>query len=959
MSSIELPDEIVARLEALSGRSGQSAAELLAGWLTRAESGLMAAPDISDQLEALHRFRCAVEQSPLTIIMTDTQGHITYANPHFSQLTGYTLEEVLGQNPRILKSGHMSQEEYARLWQTILAGQEWRGEFLNKKKDGSLYWEAASISPIIDDRGTITHFLAIKEDITSRKQAEQALRERDMRYQALFERTNDAVIMIGLDYRIVQANQPTARLLGCALEDISGRLIADFLPPEEQRQALRVAQRLLAGEVLPLYEYRFRRKDGSIIQVEVNSALVYDTEGQPGYFYNIVRDISERKRMEQALRESEERFRAMISTIPDLILRIRSDNLIVEYIPVDENNLAPLPEPLPLSYALQPEAAAALTAATMQALQTQEMQVCEYAIHHAPDLMVYEEARIVQDGPDTVLAIIRDISDRKRMEAALKQREQTALEFQEHLKRLQEITIILARAATEEELCHKAVTLGAQRLGFDRLMLTLVDGLTIRTAYGVDQYGQVRDKQAVPLQKTYFDACRSALHENALIWHDVDLRDFGQVVGHGWYAMCCAHYGEQVLGALSIDSLLSQQPPRPYELELLTLYGTTIGHLIARKRAEEILRASEQRFRTLLEAAPVGILLVNREGRLVSANQRIAALFGYDDSVMNGMLLTDLMPERNRAAHRLHLSYFFAQPWQRPPHMALGLEIQGLRRDGSLFPLEVALSFIEIDGGMLAIGFVTDITERKQAEQHRLDLMLERERTAITAQFIRDATHEFRTPLSVINTDLYLLSRVKDRARQEELRRQIQQQTDQIAALIEALTTLVRLDYEGCEKMHTLDFSGLLHGVLAHYREAASAQQLTLETSIQPGPLWVVGSPNDLMLALTCLLDNALRYTLAGGRIRVTVETDDDMLSIAVQDSGIGMTEAVLARIFDRFYRADEAHTTRGFGLGLPIARRIVEYHQGRIDVRSQPHGGSTFTLRLPLAEQPLPADAR
>jgi diguanylate cyclase (GGDEF)-like protein/PAS domain S-box-containing protein len=112
----------------------------------------------------------AVEQSPTSIVVTDLDGNITYANPYFSSLTGYTFEEAIGQNPRILKSGYTSPEAYRELWQTIKSGKTWKGEFLNKKKNGDLYWEQATISPVLGPDGKILNFLAIKEDITEQKQ---------------------------------------------------------------------------------------------------------------------------------------------------------------------------------------------------------------------------------------------------------------------------------------------------------------------------------------------------------------------------------------------------------------------------------------------------------------------------------------------------------------------------------------------------------------------------------------------------------------------------------------------------------------------------------------------------------------------------------------------------------------------------------------------------------------------
>jgi len=123
--------------------------------------------------EQVRKLTRAVEQSPATVVITDTEGHIEYVNPKFTALTGYSYEEVVGKNPRILKSGEQSQEFYEQLWTTILSGREWRGEFHNRKKNGELFWEFSSISPVRDRDGKVTHFVAVKEDVTERKQLEE------------------------------------------------------------------------------------------------------------------------------------------------------------------------------------------------------------------------------------------------------------------------------------------------------------------------------------------------------------------------------------------------------------------------------------------------------------------------------------------------------------------------------------------------------------------------------------------------------------------------------------------------------------------------------------------------------------------------------------------------------------------------------------------------------------------
>ncbi len=136
--------------------------------------------DITEQKlaeEELRKLSVAVEQSPVNIVITDTEGNIEYVNYKFTEVTGYTYKEVIGKNPRILKSGEHTPEFYTHLWKIISNGKEWKGEICNKRKDGELYWEYASISPIKNDEGSITHYIGIKEDITERKNLEEQLRQ--------------------------------------------------------------------------------------------------------------------------------------------------------------------------------------------------------------------------------------------------------------------------------------------------------------------------------------------------------------------------------------------------------------------------------------------------------------------------------------------------------------------------------------------------------------------------------------------------------------------------------------------------------------------------------------------------------------------------------------------------------------------------------------------------------------
>lgn len=262
--------------------------------------------DITEQQRAdeqLRQLSRAVEQSPASIVITDTTGAIEYVNPKFSQVTGYTLAEVISQNPRLLKSGYTPPEEYQRLWAAVTSGGEWRGEFRNKKKNGDFYWEAATISPILNERGEITHFLAVKEDITERKRTEQALRESEEKFSKAF---HDAPVLMSLSDldggRFLEVNAKSLEVSGFSRSEVIGKTPTEigWLSEEDRGRIIHLLK--TRGSISDL-ELCLRKKNGESVYC-LYSGHVITIQGQKRLL-SISLDITERKRAEQALRESE------------------------------------------------------------------------------------------------------------------------------------------------------------------------------------------------------------------------------------------------------------------------------------------------------------------------------------------------------------------------------------------------------------------------------------------------------------------------------------------------------------------------------------------------------------------------------------------------------------------------------------------------------------------------------
>lgn len=245
---------------------------------------------VEDKLRSLSS---AMEQNPASIVITNTLGQIEYVNPKFTKLTGYTLKEVLGKNPRFLKSGMTSSDEYVGLWKTILAGGEWQGEFKNKKKSGEEYFEKALISPIKDENGRITHFLAVKEDITKHKENEVLIRK----LSKAIGQSPVSTIITDAAGKIEFVNDSFSTLTQYSSEEVlhkSPRIFNSGHTPEVDFQSM--WEQLRAGKVWK-GEFHNRRKDGTVYWEDVTISSLMNSGGEICNYILIMDDISEEKKM--------------------------------------------------------------------------------------------------------------------------------------------------------------------------------------------------------------------------------------------------------------------------------------------------------------------------------------------------------------------------------------------------------------------------------------------------------------------------------------------------------------------------------------------------------------------------------------------------------------------------------------------------------------------------------------
>ncbi len=400
---------------------------------------------------------------------------------------------------------------------------------------------------------------------------------------------------------------------------------------------------------------------------------------------------------------------------------------------------------------------------------------------------------------------------------------------------------------------------------------------------------------------------------------------------------------------------------------------TATKRLIEREQLARAETRAEGRFRKLLEAAPDAILEVDAEGRIVMLNHMAEKMFGYSREELAGLNVEALVPAAIRAGHKEHRTSYTAHPQTRP--MGTGLKLQAQKKDGTLFPVEISLSPNQSDEGLRVIALVRDISERKKVEdqlqavqqRYTAELAVKNEQLEarnrqveradrLKSEFIASMSHELRTPLHTIIGFSELVLEETEGPLVPKYKRflgHILQDARHLLELINEVLDLSKIE-AGQLKLQCaeFDFAECVHEVITTLQQQAGSKAIELENR---NSFCELLSADRLRVKeiLYNLLSNAIKFTPNGGRVWVESTAQNGFLKITVADTGIGISEDEHAAIFETFYQAGD--TTRGVregtGLGLPICKRLVELHGGRIWLESQPGNGSRFSFTLPLTQ--------
>lgn len=349
---------------------------------------------------------------------------------------------------------------------------------------------------------------------------------------------------------------------------------------------------------------------------------------------------------------------------------------------------------------------------------------------------------------------------------------------------------------------------------------------------------------------------------------------------------------------------------------------------------------------SMFEQAHDAVFILTMDKCHYAVNQRAADLLGYTREELVGMSYRQVVVPEQQVMSENVFSQLMAGEDLAP------FERKFRRKDGEIVPVEVSVEFIrDVHGQPVFIySIVRDISARKQMQDQALHLALEKERSCILADFIIAASHEFRTPLANINTSLHIMRRLEDKDGREKRLDAIQGHVDLLSNLISRMLLLTRLERETQAPFAPISLYDVLYDAEVSEQRNLEAHSVTLVRRFGEVSPVCWGDSAALHVVFRELIDNAIKASEPGSVIEVSAEQRGGYALVSVRDWGIGISAEHLPYIFDRFYRVDKALNQRGFGLGLSIAKLIVDHHGGLFHVETDLGQGSTFQVILPLA---------
>jgi PAS domain S-box-containing protein len=866
-------------------------------------------------LRSEKQLRDLIETIPIMVFSMLPDGSTEFASRNWQDYTGLSLEDTTGDRWQATVHPDDLDTHLNKRHTSLASGQPFENEVRHRNAKGEYRWFLVRAVPLRDEHGNILKWYGVLTDIEDRKRAEQARQEIEEQWKAAFESNPTMYFIVDVAGGIVSVNAFGAEQLGYTVSELVGQSVLNLFYEPDRRSIQRHANACFEqpGRMMT-WEARKIRKDGTMLWVRETANAVF-LKKRPVLLV-ICEDITEQKRAEELLRESEGRFRTIFENAGSGVAlmdpqgrAIKCNPAFTKMLGFTEGELRRMvftefthPDDIEMDWRRYRELA--------------DRKRDRYEIEKR---FIKKDGRVIwgrltvsrvhnTDGalPDYMVAMTEDISERKRAEQALQRSESYLAEAQRMTK---------AGSWAYNPFTWKTIYWSDEM--FRIIGVEPQTGLPTRE----DIWERVHPEDRDHVKKL---ASRGAREK---VVHVIDYR--------------------LALPGGSVKYIHSIRHPVLNDAgEVVEVMGTSMD-VTEQKRAEEELRAAETRFRTYVDHATDALFVHDAQGNILDMNQQACESLGYTREELIGKYSSHF--DRGLDETSIHRLIERLEPGD-----FLALESTHQRKDGSMFPVEVRIRPFLHAGHLFRLSLARDISERKRAEQERERLrQLEADlahinRVSMMGELTASLAHEIRQPIAAVisSADVCLRWLTRNPPNLERARSAVTRVKDDGTRAAEVINHL-RSFYTKAEppERELVDVNEVAHEMLILLRTEATRYSISMRTELAAGLPKTKADRVQLQQVFMNLMLNGIEAMKdTPGELTIKSErTDDDQLLISVSDIGVGLPAEGADQIFDAFYTTKP----QGTGMGLAITRSIVESHGGRLWATANRGRGATFNFTL------------
>ncbi len=940
------------------------------------------------QESEIRKLSLAIKQSPALVVITDLNAKIEYVNPALEKATGYAAEELIGRNTRMLKSGKTDVAVYKNLWKTIGQGKTWFGEWMNKRKNGEVYWEDVSITPIHDEAGKITNYLGIKQDITERKKAEKEIHDLNVNLERkveertaelakinesllneISERENAEAQLELLSARLTLAlraggfgvwdldlvkniliwDRQMFALYGTNEEDFGGAYEAwqKGLHPDDRPRAEEEVQMAIRGEKEFDTEFRVVWPDGSVHVIKALAAVQRDKTGKALRMIGTNWDITEQKWAADFERELlqlsptltgisldkiDDAIQQALSRIGKFLLADRS--YIFEF-DATESKMSNTYEWC--NDGINPEIENLqdvpweILSRGMEKLYKHENIVIS-SVKDLPESWQAEREILEPQGIQSLIVIPMLAEDKLigfvGLDYVFERKEFNHSEIN-ILKVWSSMLASLINNQRSEKLLEQT------RQNYETFFNTIDDFLWV-----FDERGNIiHTNNTVKNRLGYTED--ELLSQSILMVHPEERRqEAGRIVG------------EMLAGTTQYCPVpVVAKSGKQISVETRVKPGYWNGQPVIFGASKDItkIKLSEQKFSSAFQSnsAIMAISEVD-SGKFIDVNNAFLETLGFarDEIIGKTSLEFGLFVDENE--RDIIRNFNQESPIKK-------MEVLMYTKSGQIKTGLLSADYIYIGETRCLLTVTIDITDRKIAEEELKGARIEAEQANLAkSEFLSRMSHELRTPMNSILGFAQLLGMAELNPAQEKGVKHILKSGKHLLNLINEVLDISRIESGRISiSLEPVQIRGAITEVIDIVQPLANQHQINIERiSSQVDLKYVKSDKQKLKQVLLNLLTNAIKYNRQLGSVTVKTVDLEDVVRIEVSDTGLGISEENISKIFNPFERIGAEKTTvEGTGLGLAVVKKLMEAMGGNIGVESVLDKGSTFWIEFSVTE--------